>query len=86
MGKPFLRAVGATMLIAAAVAALPQAARAELVFDRGPDVYAANDDGSDLHPLVRASWLGMDNGLWTPAVAPDGTVVTFMGETLRNDV
>ena len=28
----------------------------------------------------------MDNGLWTPAVAPNGTVVTFTGETLRNDV
>jgi hypothetical protein len=86
VAKPFLRAFGATILVVAGVAALPQAARAELVFDRGPDVYAANDDGSNLHPLVRASWLGMDNGLWTPAVAPNGTVVTFMGETLRNDV
>jgi hypothetical protein len=86
VGKPFLRAVGAIFLLVVAVAALPQAARAELIFDRGPDLYAANDDGSNIHPLVRASWLGMDNGIWTPAVAPNGTVVTFMGETMRNDV
>jgi hypothetical protein len=84
--KSFLRALGATIVAAVAVAALPTAASAELIFDRGPDLYAADDDGSDVHPLVLASWLGMDNGLWTPAVAPNGAVVTFMGETLRNDV
>lgn len=69
-------------LLAAALLASP--ASAQLVFDRGNDIWAANDDGSSPHPLVEAAPLGMDAGLGSPAVAPDGNALLFRGTTLRN--
>jgi hypothetical protein len=69
--------------IAVALAA-PGVASAQLIFDRGNDIWAANDDGSNPHPLVLAAPLGMDAGLGSPAVAPNGDALLFRGTTLRN--
>jgi hypothetical protein len=72
-------------LLAAALGA-PGVASAQLVFDRGNDIWAANDDGSNPHPLVAAAPLGMDAGLGSPAVAPDGDTLLFVGTTKRNQI
>jgi hypothetical protein len=71
-------------LVALGLALVPPTASAQLVFDRGKDIYAAADDGSGVHLLVAAGWLGMDEGLASPAVAPSGDELLFWGETYRN--
>lgn len=65
-------------------ALIPAPASAQLVFNRGTDLYASADDGSDVHLLVAARGLGMDQGLSSPAVAPSGNELLFWGETYRN--
>lgn len=65
------------------LAAMSSPASAEVVFDRGNDIYATNDDGSGLHLLYAANWVGMD-GLGTPAVAPNDSTLLFRGTTFRN--
>jgi hypothetical protein len=69
--------------IAVALLAAPGVASAQLVFDRGNDIWAANDDGSNPHLLVQAAPLGMDAGLGSPAVAPAGDTLLFRGTTFR---
>ena len=71
-------------LVVLGLALAPATASAELVFDRGSDIYAAADDGSGVHLLVAAGWLGMDQGLASPAVAPSGDELLFWGETFQN--
>lgn len=72
--------------LSAAALLAPGIASAQLIFDHGNDIWAANDDGSGAHPLVLAAPLGMDAGLGSPAVAPDGDALLFRGTTLRNAV
>lgn len=79
-----MRAPLAALGLLAVALAFAAPASAQLVFDRGNDIWGANDDGSNPHLLVQAAPLGMDQGLGSPAVAPDGEALLFRGTTFRN--
>jgi hypothetical protein len=78
-----MRALLVGIGLLAAALTFAATASAQLVFDRGDDIWAANDDGSNPHLLVQAAPLGMDQGLGSPAVAPDGDTLLFRGTTFR---
>lgn len=60
-------------------------AHGTIVWSKGGDIWAMNDDGSGQRLLVSKVATGMD-ALRTPAVSPAGAAVFFTGETARNKV
>jgi len=57
----------------------------QIVFDHGNDLWAANADGSDAHPLVTAAQVGVDH-LGEPAIAPNGDILLFTGWSDANEM
>lgn len=92
MGRPagfgkrarrFAALLGATLLLGAVAAGT---ASATIVWSKGGDIWAMNDDGSGQRLLIpKSAAPGMD-ALRTPATSAAGASVLFSGETTRNKI
>jgi hypothetical protein len=79
----------ALLVVSAVLIAIsaPISAEADVVFEKGADIWVMEDDGTDARALVKGSDLSdMDGGLADPHVDPVGKTVVFTGNTARNKV
>lgn len=68
------------------VAAAPGASAGTVVFTKGTDIWAMQDDGSNPRLLIPVGAAAGMSSIQQPAVAPAGTTVTFEGSTKVNEV
>ena len=74
----------ALALLAVSALALPQAASADVVFERSGQLWAMDDDGSDERLVLDGARAGLRT-LARPDVAPDGATVAFEAGTTPGD-
>lgn len=82
------RRLAFAVLVAAAclAAAAPAAPAGTVVFTKGADIWAMQDDGSNPRLLIPVGAAAGMSSMQNPAVAPAGTLVTFEGSTKANEV